>query len=233
MRSAVIWLLDANALDDADFDGFLACLSEAELLRYRRFVRPLRQREFLLGRILLRFTVARLAGIGFETVQVIEREGHAPLVRLPDSCVVNPHFSLSHSRGWIACATSADTPLGIDIEALDAGRDVEALARSAFSVAESDWLSGCIAADRIEAFYALWSSKEALYKLISNQASEAALPELVAGGERLQSGSDWQACTWSQQGFAISLCSSKALTTVEQICLTGPTPAMWQQQLAA
>ncbi|PFH12590.1 4'-phosphopantetheinyl transferase [Collimonas sp. PA-H2] len=233
MRSAVIWLLDANALADADCDRFLACLSEPELLRYRRFLRPLRQREFLLGRILLRFAVAQLAGIAFEAVELIERQGRAPQLRLPVACPVMPQFSLSHSRGWVACATSADTPVGIDIEALDSGRDVEALARSAFSSAESNWLSGRPDAERVETFYALWSAKEALYKLMSNQGADVVSPELVVGGLRLQSGPGWHARNWSQQGFAISLCSREELTSVEQVHLHGATPCAWRQQLIA
>jgi 4'-phosphopantetheinyl transferase len=233
MRSAVIWLLDANALTEDDSERFLVCLNEAELLRYHRFLRPLRQREFLLGRILLRYAVAQQAAIAFEAVEIIERQGRAPQLRFPITCPFVPHFSLSHSRGWIACATSADTPLGIDVEALDAGRDVEALARSAFSAAESDWLSGHPDGDKAEAFYALWSTKEALYKLMSNQDDITALPELVAAGLRLQSGAEWHARNWSQGGFAISLCSREPLAAVEQIRLQGATPCAWRQQLNA
>ncbi|WP_211474505.1 4'-phosphopantetheinyl transferase family protein [Collimonas humicola] len=233
MRSAVIWLLDANALADDDCERMLACLSEPELLRYRRFLRPLRQREFLLGRVLLRFAAAQLAGITFEAIEVIERQGRAPQLRLPAACPLTPQFSLSHSRGWVACATSADTPVGIDMEALDGGRDVEALARSAFSVAESNWLSGRPDAERVEAFYALWSAKEALYKLMSNQGVDGVSPELVAGGLRLQSGPGWHARSWSQHGFAISLCSREELAAVEQIHLHGAEPCAWRQQSIA
>ena len=233
MPSAVIWLLDANALSETDCDALLDYLSEAELLRYRRFLRPLRQREFLLGRIVLRFAVAQLMGIAFEAIEIIERQGRAPQLQLPPTCPLTPHFSLSHSRGWVACAASAGTPLGIDIEALDAGRDVDALARSAFSAVESDWLSGLPAVQKTEAFYALWSCKEALYKLISHQGEETVLPQLVAGGLRLQSGPGWHARSWSQQGFAISLCSREQLAAVERIRLYGATLQAWRQQAGA
>lgn len=233
MPSAVIWLLDANALSETDCDGLLDYLSEAELLRYRRFLRPLRQREFLLGRMVLRFALAQLAGVAFEAVELIERAGRAPQLQLPPACPLIPHFSLSHSRGWVACATSAGTPLGIDIEALDGERDVQALARSAFSTAESDWLCSCPADQKTEAFYALWSSKEALYKLMSNQDDEAMLPELAPAGLRLQSGPGWHARSWSQQGFSISLCSRERLAAVEQIRLYGAAPDGWRQQPGA
>ncbi|AMP04828.1 4'-phosphopantetheinyl transferase family protein [Collimonas pratensis] len=231
MPSAVIWLLDANALSENDCDGLPAYLSEPELLRYRRFLRPLRQREFLLGRMVLRFAIAQLTGIAFEAIEMIERQGRAPRLQLPPACSLTPHFSVSHSRGWVACAASVDTPLGVDIEAQDGGRDVEALARSAFSAAESDWLSGLPADQKTEAFYALWSSKEALYKLMSNQDEEAVLPELVATGLRLQSGPGWHARNWSQQGFSLSFCSRDPLAAVEQHRLYGAASDGWRQQL--
>lgn len=229
MRSALIFLYDANQLADDDRDRFLACLGEAELLRYRKFLRPLRQREFLLGRILLRFAVARLAGVAFDAVHVAERENQAPLVLLP--AAVLPHFSLSHSRGWVACAASIDTALGLDIEMRDPERDVDAIGRAAFSEAESNWLSSRSAKDKVADFYALWSSKEALFKLMSTQGSDAPLPAQVAVGTRLRSGADWQVRTWEQQGLAIALCSRDRLHAAPPICLNGATPAAWQQQL--
>lgn len=229
MRSAFILLYDASRLADDDRDRFLACLGESELLRYRRFLRPLRQREFLLGRILLRFAVAHLAGVAFDAVHVIERENQAPLIRLPT--VVLPHFSLSHSRGWVACAASIDTALGLDIEMLDPERDVDAIGRAAFSETESNWLSSRTAQDKVADFYALWSSKEALFKLMSTQGSDAPLPEQVAAGSRLRSGPEWHARTWVQQNLAIALCSRDRLHLAPRICLSGATPAAWLQQL--
>lgn len=231
MRSAFILLYDARQLADDDRDRFLACLGEAELLRYRRFLRPLRQREFLLGRILLRFAVARLAGVALEAVNVAERKNQAPLVQLPVAGAALPFFSLSHSRGWVACAASVDAALGLDAEVLDAERDVDAIARAAFSEAESDWLSGRPAEDKAADFYALWSSKEALFKLMSVQGNDNPSPEHVAAGTRLRSGPDWHARTWTQQGLVITLCSRERLQSVARICLLGAAPSAWTLQL--
>lgn len=235
MSSAVILLHNANQLTDDDRDCFLACLSTEELLRYRRFLRPLRQREFLLGRILLRFAVAHLAGIAPDAVCVTERKNQAPLVQLQlpaTGSATTPYFSLSHSRGWVACAVSGDTALGLDIETVDAGRDVDAIGRAAFSGTESNWLSSRPAGDKVPDFYALWSSKEALFKLMSAQDGDTASPELVAAGVRLRSGLDWHARTWSQQGLAMTLCSRDRLQSVARICLRGATPSAWSQQIA-
>ncbi|SFA70658.1 4'-phosphopantetheinyl transferase [Collimonas sp. OK607] len=236
MPSAVILLHNANQLKDDDRNRFLACLSAGELLRYQRFLRPLRQSEFLLGRILLRFAVARLAGIAPDAVCVTERKNRAPLVQLPAANATNTtpaHFSLSHSRGWVACAVSGDTALGLDIETLDAERDVEAIGRAAFSEAESNWLSSRPAGDKVADFYTMWSSKEALFKLMSAQERATPSLEQVAVGVRLRSGPDWHARTWSTQGLAMTLCSRDRLQSVARICLHGDTPSAWSQQLGS
>ncbi|GAC1320635.1 MAG: hypothetical protein NVS3B11_13610 [Collimonas sp.] len=234
MASAVILLHNANQLTDDDRGRFLACLSADELLRYQRFLRPLRQREFLLGRILLRFAVARLAGVALGAVRVTERKNQAPLVQLPATGSTSPpYFSLSHSRGWVACAVSGDTALGLDIETLDAERDVDAIGRAAFSRAESNWLSSRPAKDKVADFYTLWSSKEALFKLMSAEQGGTAPPEQVAAGVRLRSGSDWHARTWSTQGLAMTLCSRDRLQSVARIYLPGAMPSAWSMQMSS
>jgi len=232
MPSAVILLHNANQLPDDDRNRFLACLSTEELLRYQRFQRPVRRSEFLLGRILLRFAVARLAGVAADAVCVTERKNQAPLVQLSATNATLPHFSLSHSRGWVACAVSNDTALGLDIETLDAERDVDAIGRAAFSEAESNWLSSRPADDKVADFYTMWSSKEALYKLMSAQERATPPPEQVAVGVRVRSGSDWHARTWSTQGLAMTLCSRDRLQSVARIYLHGATPSAWSQQLS-
>ncbi|MFJ2986703.1 4'-phosphopantetheinyl transferase family protein [Collimonas sp. NPDC087041] len=235
MRSAVLWLVDANAVSDADAAALTACLSDAEMSRYQRFVRKVRQREFLLGRVLLRFVASRTAGIDFDAIDIVESPGLAPLLQFPAALPLLAErefsFSLSHSRGRVACATSLDTPLGLDIEALDASRNVDAVGREAFSDAESRWLSSRPQADKVAAFYGLWSDKEALYKLTSHAGDQAVPPELVIGNVRQESGPQWHAQACALPDFAVSLCSRQALTSIEQIHLQGTTPAAWSRQL--
>ncbi|AMP00362.1 4'-phosphopantetheinyl transferase superfamily protein [Collimonas arenae] len=235
MRSAVLWLVDANAVSDADAAALSACLSDAEMSRYQRFVRRVRQREFLLGRVLLRFAASRAVGIAFDAIDIVERPGLAPLLQFPMAFPLSVErefaFSLSHSRGWVACATSLDTPLGLDIEALDASRDIDAVGLAAFSAGESSWLSNLPEADKVAAFYGLWSDKEALYKLMSHTGERPELPELVMGSVRQTSGPGWQAQACALPDFAVSLCSRHPLASIEQIHLQATTPSAWSRQL--
>lgn len=159
---AAVWLLDGRAIDDAQLAPYAAWLGRAEALRYARFVRPLRRRQFLIGRALLRLALGELLGVPAGAVRLRERPGHAPALDFPAAA---PGFSLSHSGPWVACAVSADTALGLDIEVVDAARDLAALAEQAFEPAVATALARLPAAARAAAFYRAWSAQEARYKL--------------------------------------------------------------------
>lgn len=160
-----LWLVDIGALEAASIDSFAARLGAGEAARYARFARPLRQRQFLLGRMLLRHAVGTLLGVPAVTVGALEQPGQAPRLLLADAASAAPFFSLSHSGDWVACAVSRDTPLGLDIEVMDASRDVSALAALAFDAGQCASLAGLPDAARVPAFYRLWSETEARHKL--------------------------------------------------------------------
>ena len=162
-HSAAVRLVDGRAIGEDALAPFVGWLSPDEAQRYARFVRPLRRRQFLIGRILLRQTLGPLLGVPADTVKLVEQPGNAPRLDWPDSAL--PGFSLSHSGPWVACAVSSGTKLGLDIELIDPARDVLALAGQAFDQDENTWLSARPDASRIRDFYQLWSLREARFKL--------------------------------------------------------------------
>lgn len=234
MRSALVWLVDGRYWPDHTLTPWLTCLTEAEQQRHSRFIRPMRQREFLIGRILFRFAVARLANLAFTDISVVERKDNAPLPvlpdRLPTGAIDLPFISLSHSRGWVACAASIDTPLGLDIEMLDVSRDVTSLGTIAFTEAENQWLSRHNGAEKKTAFYALWSGREALYKMRSNANRPSNEDTLVGGGIKMTSGPDWTLHTLLHPKLAICLCSRYPQSTPLLLELTGDSPFSWALQ---
>lgn len=162
-------------------------LGDGERARLQRFLKPQRAREFLLGRLLLRHALRQVLGCTYDAITITERPGAAPQVmigtRLADGMDL-PGLSLSHSRGWLACALGDTFALGVDIEAPAPQRDLAALARVMFSAAEVRWLGQ--RADHDSAFYRLWCAKEAIYKHAHNAgfATSTGLPELAcAAGE--------------------------------------------------
>ena len=170
-------LVDARGISAARLDEYLGWLGAGEAQRYQRFVRPERRRQFLIGRVLARTMLGELLGVAPRDLLITDRPGQAPVLAGPHP---NTSFSISHSGSWVACAASADSALGLDIELLDGARDLAALAAHAFDAERCAWLAARPAADRLRAFYHLWSAQEARIKLGAEPAATVELfhPEL-------------------------------------------------------
>jgi len=178
VAAAWVWMVDADCVTAAALRRCHGWLSVSEAARYARFLRPQRQRQFVIGRGVLRMALGRLLDRAPQDVHLEEQAGHAPRLaghpRLPG-------FSIAHSGRWVACAVSADSALGLDIEMKTAGRDLEALARQAFDDAALARWEALPAPQRSDGFYALWSEQEARFKLGLAQAAHCvalAHPEL-------------------------------------------------------
>jgi 4'-phosphopantetheinyl transferase len=168
MTKASFWMMDADAVTDAELQRLRGWLSPGEMARHQRFVRAQRQRQFVAGRVLLRMALGRLLSVAPQEIKLEEQVGKAPRLAAPVFKGVQPGFSIAHSGRWVACAVSAQTALGLDIEMKDGTRDLNALAAQAFdSVEMSQWerLQGLSGDERVEGFYRLWSEKEARFKL--------------------------------------------------------------------
>lgn len=170
---ARVWLVDSRSVSELDLTRHFAWLNASEVARYQKFIRPERQRQFLIGRILLRLALAKLLQIEPDKIDLAERIGQAPVLIAPAPVPI-PGFSLSHSGSWIACAVSPTAVLGLDIEVLDTSRDFLALSEHAFDLHEYKWLATLPVSERTAAFYELWSRKEASFKFSSNCVAGAA-----------------------------------------------------------
>jgi 4'-phosphopantetheinyl transferase len=76
-------------------------------------------------------------------------------------------FSLTHTRGLAACAVApGHLQVGLDAEHLDRPTPGEEIARAYFAPVEVAALLALPPAERAEAFFALWTAKEAYLKAI-------------------------------------------------------------------
>jgi 4'-phosphopantetheinyl transferase len=162
-RRASVWLLDADALADETLASYAAWLDASERERLPRFQRPARRRQFLAGRVLARLALGQALAVDPSLIRLQDRPGSAPLLVSPFAPAAG--FSISHSGRWVACAVSASSKLGLDIERVDAGRDIDALAAQAFDADQQAWLAARPPQSRVRDFYSLWSRAEAQYKL--------------------------------------------------------------------
>jgi 4'-phosphopantetheinyl transferase len=204
---AVLWLLDARMAEKNE-RSFLRLLSASERQRYRRFVRRERQRQFLLGRILLRCAVSHATHRPLNEIDVIERPDRAPEVVVRGPKQFGFSFSLSHSRHWIGCAVALGCKIGVDVEFNDESRDIVEIARTIFNADDLRWLF-CQPRDQIySAFYRLWCAREAFYKRCAEMPA-AVLP--IMRSSVLYSESARHA------GFTIAVCTDQPINLQQRI----------------
>lgn len=139
----------------------------------------MRRRRFVAGRGLLREALAPLLRLARADISLVERHGAAPLLDLPGRTL--PYFSIAHSGSWLACAVSVHVAVGLDIERLDAARDVAALAAQVFDAQQQAMLARLAPEPRLRQFYHMWSTAEAQFKLgtVCAQTTVLAHPALA------------------------------------------------------
>jgi 4'-phosphopantetheinyl transferase len=105
-------------------------------------------------------------------------------------------FSLSSSGDRALIGVCASSEIGVDIEAVAANSDHEAIARAHFSSAELRWMQGAAEPERCRRFYRLWVIREALLKALgiglSGQSTDLGI-EIVGRTPRLRGHRAWEA----------------------------------------
>lgn len=77
-----------------------------------------------------------------------------------------PDFNVSHSGAHALIAWSETVRVGVDIETISPGLDWQALGRSVFAPADRAAVHALPSAERLSAFYRVWTAKEALLKAL-------------------------------------------------------------------
>lgn len=86
-------------------------------------------------------------------------------------------FSISHAEDTVAVALS-DSPVGIDVEFIDTKRDTASLSRRFFAPEEHKSISESTCPE--DAFFALWTKKEALSKISGKGLSSICRADTLA-----------------------------------------------------
>jgi 4'-phosphopantetheinyl transferase len=222
-RCATVWLLDIGQVTEFAVAGFEQRLAASEAHRYAAFARKQRKRQFLVGRMLLRLAVAKMMNVPFDRITVTDRVGSAPELFVGDGQSSPPNFSISHSGNWVGCALSTDVMLGFDLEINHPDRDIVALSQAAFEPDEQLWLMQQPDADRIAAFYRLWSTREALYKLMSCRRRELPSSSLKGALDHEDS-QGWHHRAVVHDRLTGIVCSDKPISKLEKVVLAGLTP---------
>ena len=148
---------------EADVRRCASQLSDDEIRRAARFRQPADRQRYVVAHGTLRVLLARVTGT--EPVNVSLARSSTGKPRLKDlRHPSSSSFSLSHSGDWAAVAIGGSGRVGVDIERIDPDVPAEAIARRFFSHDEAEALHRLPAAQRLAAFFATWTRKEAYIK---------------------------------------------------------------------
>ncbi len=154
-----------------DVDAALAVLSAHERARYTRFAFAEDRRDFALAHALLRRTLSECHALPPDAWTFVTESGGKPALSPELRAATSLSFSISHTRGLVACAVARDAIAGIDVERIDARVDPVAIARRFFSSEEAEALERRAVAERHQRFAELWTLKEAYLKALGDGLS--------------------------------------------------------------
>ena len=141
-------------------EGLLPLGERVEARRYRR---DADQRQFILSRALVRVVLSRHLPVPPDEWR-FERDGHGrPSISGP----VRPspvQFSLSHTRGLIACLVTRSVQAAVDVERIEYVADLSRVAQQVLSPGERAALGMPSSRNWTTRFYEHWTLKEAYAK---------------------------------------------------------------------
>jgi 4'-phosphopantetheinyl transferase len=135
-----------------------ATLDPGERERARRFVQPLHRDRFIAAHGFLRQVLGRILQIDPHAMRFIAGAQGKPAI------AGGPEFNLAHSGDIALIALARGRAVGVDVEQARATLDAEAIAARFFSTGEQAALAAMPAPDRRDAFFNIWTRKEAFIK---------------------------------------------------------------------
>lgn len=170
-------LADAPALGEAEvhlwrlpidrpawpLDVLCSYLAPDELARARQFAFDRDREQFVVSRGYLRAILAQYVGCDPRQIQFgAGVHGKPYLAGSHADCRLT--FNLSHTRGLGLCAVARGREVGVDVEQIRPEVDILGISRTTFSAFERECLEALPPEERLPAFYACWTRKEAYIK---------------------------------------------------------------------
>ncbi len=155
----------------ARLEQFAEMLSADERARAARFVFKQDRTRFLAGRGQLREILGWLLHTRPAQLAFAYGDHGKPQLAAPVGGRFL-YFNLAHSDTIAVCAVSAQHEIGIDIEHVRPIREAEEIATRFFSASENAEWHSLPAGRQMEAFYNLWTGREALVKAVGSGLGE-------------------------------------------------------------
>jgi 4'-phosphopantetheinyl transferase len=151
-----LWIADPAQLSER---ACAAILEDDELARARAFRFDRHRREYLSSRALVRRALSRHDGRPPCTWRFVRNAHGKPRALAANGLA----FNLANHPTLVVCAIAA-RDLGVDVEPIDRGREILALAPVVFTAGERTALAALAAAARPDRAVSLWTLKEAYIK---------------------------------------------------------------------
>lgn len=146
-----------------DIQKYTYILDEDEIYQFTRYKVEKKKIEFLLGRILLKGVLGKILKKNANDISFTKNK-YGKLFLKNNSINSNIYFNLSHTDGMVVCGITKIGKIGIDVERTN--KDYLETMEMVFVSKEIDYVNS---QDNVEkkknAFYKIWTRKEAFMKL--------------------------------------------------------------------
>ena len=144
-------------------------LAPDEQERAASFIGNALGRRWTIARGALRVILGQYLGMSPKDVRFRYSVKGKPSIDGPTD--IDFRFNLAHSENLALIAIARDREVGIDVEAVRSGRDLERIAERFFSPREAATLKAISPPERDHAFYRCWTRKEAYLKAMGGGLS--------------------------------------------------------------
>lgn len=124
--------LEKTTLNSIIEEKYLGFLADDEKVRFYAIANQLNRRNFLFGRVLLRYSLAKIFNYNYQDIALVK--GEAGRLELDSNLPFKTSFNLSHSKDVVILAID-DDKIGVDVEFIRK-RNFDELANYFFSQSE-------------------------------------------------------------------------------------------------
>ena len=161
-----VWVRHTESLEGSEMAATDVLLSADERERRDRLRSFEDRRDYAAAHVLLRQALSRVGPAAPAEWRFVRRTGGKPALDAAQAGSSALEFSLSHTRGLVACVVAHGVAVGVDVERARPLTDARQIAVSHFAPEEVHLLDRCTASEMETRFLELWTLKEAYAKAI-------------------------------------------------------------------
>ncbi|SFK99768.1 4'-phosphopantetheinyl transferase family protein [Brevibacillus centrosporus] len=189
VETVEIYWLPFSELLSFDIRILIPFLNRLEQNTFHSFKAFSKQREFLLGRVLLKSIISAKLRVCPKQIQFKKNKFGKLLLDEELHPVNNISFNLSHSNSILACAVMNGNDIGVDVEEIQF-RYLNLMSK-VFTQEETEYVLSFNNDARAHAFFEIWTKKEAYVKAIGHGLSIPLKSFSVPFGSQRYVGNDW------------------------------------------